>query len=82
MCHCMLAPIVMPLSDMWNENGVLYIYSLQHRLPATLQITLSLHCPGFEDPTLVAVSDTVYFQDYNIPLQGHLALSNDSSVMM
>ena len=37
---------------------------------------------GFEDPTLVAVSDNVYFKNYNVPLQAHLALSDDPTEMM
>lgn len=38
--------------------------------------------PGFDDPTLVAVSDNVSFKNYDVPLQGHLALSDDPTEMM
>lgn len=37
---------------------------------------------GFNDATLVSVSENVYFKDYNVPLQGHLALSGDPTEML
>ena len=37
---------------------------------------------GFDDPTLVAVSDNVYFKNYNLPMQGHLALTGDPTEMV
>ena len=37
---------------------------------------------GFENPSMVAVSDNVYFKNYDVPLQGHLALSTDPTEMM
>ncbi len=44
---------------------------------------LTYHHTGLDDPTLVAVSeDNVVFKSYNVPLQGHLALTDDPSEMV
>lgn len=45
----------------------------------TYTIPLSV---GFEYPTLVGVSTVVWFNNYNTPLQGHLALTQDPTQMM
>ena len=37
---------------------------------------------GLSNPTLVAISNTVSFENYNEPLQGHLALTGDPTEMM
>lgn len=37
---------------------------------------------GFEDPTLVAISGNVSFKNYDVPLQAHLALSDDPTEML
>jgi len=37
---------------------------------------------GFEYPTLVAVSNVVRFQNWNEPLQAHLALTGDPTEMV
>ena len=37
---------------------------------------------GLDDATLVAVSDTVTFKNYDEPLQGHLALTGDPTEMV
>ena len=36
---------------------------------------------GFDNPTLVAISSTVHFWNYNSPMQGHLALTGDPTKM-
>lgn len=36
---------------------------------------------GFKTPTLAAVSNTVNFTSYNEPLQGHLSLTHDPTIM-
>ena len=40
------------------------------------------YSPGLDDATLVAVSSTVTFKNYNQPLQGHLALTDDPTEMV
>jgi len=42
----------------------------------------SLLTTGLDDATLVAVSDTVTFKNYDEPLQGHLALTGDPTEMV
>jgi len=37
---------------------------------------------GFDDPSLAAVSGVVQFQNWNEPLQGHLALNGNPTEMM
>ena len=37
---------------------------------------------GFEYPTLVGISTVVRFNNYNTPLQGHLALTQNPTEMM
>ena len=41
----------------------------------------SMHT-GFESPTLVAISSVLQFSNYNVPLQGHLALTQDPTEML
>ena len=36
---------------------------------------------GFDNPTLVAISNTLHFWNYNSPMQGHLALTGDPTKM-
>ena len=37
---------------------------------------------GFDSPTLVAISSVLQFSNYSIPLQGHLALTQNPTEMM
>ena len=47
----------------------------------SLLVILYLMLSGFDNPTLVAISNTLHFWNYNTPMQGHLALTGDPTKM-
>lgn len=60
----------------------LYVFDYSYQLLLMYTRLALFDFPGLSNPTLVSVSNTVSFENYNEPLQGHLALTGDPTEMM
>lgn len=74
-------------SKMSVHGRLSYVVCCITRFPSCSESLISPSLPpslilGLNDGTLVAVSDLVYFKNYNYPLQGHLSLTNDTTQMV
>ena len=58
------------------------MYLYMYLIPPPLGLSTSQEIATFHDPVPVAVTEAIQFQNWNEPLQGHLALTGDPTEMM
>ena len=69
-------PVVMGFFRGGHDSTIIILCICMHKMKLC-----SMHT-GFESPTLVAISSVLQFSNYNVPLQGHLALTQDPTEML